>query len=107
MVNGKAHTLCGNSNRQGTGRRFSHVCTATCDGTSYNRLGKNMDDGSVSMELQGTEGAVEGLERLIRTGNYFIRVKHSAWKPAQFVPMKSVLLFVIDRREFIMAKFLY
>ena len=36
---------------------------------------KNMDDGSVSMELQGTEGAVEGLERLIRTGNYFIRVK--------------------------------
>lgn len=75
MVNGKAHTLCGNSNRQGTGRRFSHVCTATCDGTSYNRLGKNMDDGSVSMELQGTEGAVEGLERLIRTGNYFIRVK--------------------------------
>lgn len=36
---------------------------------------KNMDDGSVSMELQGTEDAVEGLERLIRAGNYFIRVK--------------------------------
>ena len=35
---------------------------------------RNMDDGSVTMEIQGQEAPVEELERRIRKGNGFIRV---------------------------------
>ena len=35
---------------------------------------RNMDDGSVTMEIQGQEAPVDELERLIRKGNGFIRV---------------------------------
>lgn len=35
----------------------------------------NMEDGSVTMELQGTAEQLDALEAIIRKGNYFIRVK--------------------------------
>ena len=35
---------------------------------------RNMDDGSVTMEIQGQEAPVDELERRIRKGNGFIRV---------------------------------
>ena len=35
---------------------------------------RNMEDGTVDMELQGTPEKVEELEKVIRKGNYFIRV---------------------------------
>ena len=35
---------------------------------------RNMEDGTVDMELQGTPEKVEELEKIIRKGNYFIRV---------------------------------
>lgn len=36
----------------------------------------NMSDGTVTMELQGAESAVEAAFAAMRTGNYFIRVEH-------------------------------
>ena len=36
---------------------------------------RNMEDGSVHMEIQGPEDAVEKLAGIIRKGNYFIKVK--------------------------------
>ena len=36
---------------------------------------KNKDDGSVTMEVQGTQEAVDKLERIIHEGNYFIKVQ--------------------------------
>ncbi len=36
---------------------------------------RNMDDGSVTMELQGPADAVAEEERRIRAGSYFIKVK--------------------------------
>ncbi|SHK65321.1 acylphosphatase [Selenomonas ruminantium] len=36
---------------------------------------KNMDDGTVTMEVQGTQEAVDRLEEVIRQGNYFIKVQ--------------------------------
>lgn len=36
---------------------------------------RNMEDGSVTMELQGPEDKLRALEDIIRKGNYFIRVK--------------------------------
>ena len=35
---------------------------------------RNMDDGSVTMEIQGQDAPVDELERRIRKGNGFIRV---------------------------------
>ena len=35
---------------------------------------RNMDDGTVTMEIQGQEAPVDELERRIRKGNGFIRV---------------------------------
>ena len=35
---------------------------------------RNMDDGSVTMEIQGQEAPVDELERRIRKGNGFIQV---------------------------------
>ncbi len=36
---------------------------------------KNMSDGTVTMELQGTQAAIDRLEAIIREGNYFIKVQ--------------------------------
>lgn len=36
---------------------------------------KNMDDGSVTMELQGAQDQVDELEKRILKGNYFVQVK--------------------------------
>ena len=36
---------------------------------------KNMDDGTVTMEVQGTQEAIDRLETIIRQGNYFIKVQ--------------------------------
>lgn len=36
---------------------------------------KNMDDGSVTMEIQGSQEAVDQLEQRIHEGNYFIKVQ--------------------------------
>ena len=36
---------------------------------------KNMSDGTVTMEVQGTQEAIDRLEAIIRQGNYFIKVQ--------------------------------
>ena len=36
---------------------------------------KNMSDGTVTMELQGPQAAIDRLEAVIREGNYFIKVQ--------------------------------
>ena len=36
---------------------------------------KNMSDGTVTMELQGSHAAIDRLEAVIREGNYFIKVQ--------------------------------
>jgi len=36
---------------------------------------RNMEDGSVTMELQGTQAQIDVLSNAIRKGNFFIRVK--------------------------------
>lgn len=36
---------------------------------------KNMSDGTVTMELQGSQEAIDRLEAIIREGNYFIKVQ--------------------------------
>ncbi len=36
---------------------------------------KNMPDGSVTMELQGTEEKIHEMEERIRRGNFFVKVR--------------------------------
>ena len=36
---------------------------------------RNMEDGTVDMELQGAPEKLDALEKIIRKGNYFIQVK--------------------------------
>ncbi len=36
---------------------------------------RNMEDGSVHMEIQGPQSKIDALEKLIRDGNYFIKVQ--------------------------------
>lgn len=58
---------------QGVGFRFFVQQNATELGiTGWVR---NMDDGSVTMELQGTSDCIDRLEERIREGNYFVKVK--------------------------------
>lgn len=47
---------------------------------------RNMEDGSVTMELQGAPDKVDKLSTLIREGNYFIKVKEVEFKPIEVVP---------------------
>ncbi|TYZ30190.1 acylphosphatase [Selenomonas caprae] len=47
---------------------------------------KNMDDGTVTMELQGEAEAIDKLEQIIRAGNYFIRVQSFALETRDVVP---------------------
>ena len=35
----------------------------------------NMEDGTVDMELQGSQEQIDKLEQIIRAGNYFIKVQ--------------------------------
>jgi acylphosphatase len=39
---------------------------------------RNMEDSTVTMELQGTTEKIEALTKLIKAGNYFIKVKSFA-----------------------------
>ena len=39
---------------------------------------RNMEDGAVTMEIQGTQPQVDAFEQRIRKGNYFIKVKEFA-----------------------------
>ncbi len=36
---------------------------------------KNMSDGSVTMEIQGTQDLIDEMEERIRKGNFFVKVK--------------------------------
>ncbi len=36
---------------------------------------RNMSDGSVTMELQGTQELIDEMEERIRKGNFFVKVK--------------------------------
>lgn len=58
---------------QGVGfRMFVQQHAIECGVTGWVR---NMEDGSVTMELQGTEKQLEALSAAIRKGNFFIRVQ--------------------------------
>ena len=54
---------------------------------------KNMDDGSVTMELQGDQNQVDELEKLILKGNYFVHVNEL--KLEQIAPVEKEKLFDI------------
>ncbi len=54
---------------------------------------RNMDDGSVTMELQGTRNQVDELEKRILKGNYFVHVKEL--KLEQREPVEKEKLFDI------------
>lgn len=47
---------------------------------------RNMEDGSVEMEIQGDPEKVDKLSVLIREGNYFIKVKELKFEPVETVP---------------------
>ncbi|WP_432647560.1 acylphosphatase [Mitsuokella sp.] len=47
---------------------------------------RNMDDGSVTMELQGDPHKIDKLSVEIREGNYFIKVKTLDFNPIEVVP---------------------
>lgn len=47
---------------------------------------KNMSDGSVTMELQGENSAIDKLEQIIRAGNYFIKVQSFGLEAREVVP---------------------
>ncbi len=42
---------------------------------------RNMEDGAVTMEVQGTQAQIDSLEQRIRKGNYFIKVKEFSLEP--------------------------
>ena len=46
---------------------------------------RNMEDGSVEMEIQGAPEKVDKLSVLIREGNYFIKVKELKFEPIEVV----------------------
>lgn len=56
--------------------------------TAYGLTGwvRNMEDGSVTMEIQGDPDKVDKLSVLIREGNYFIKVKTLTFDPIDVVP---------------------
>lgn len=59
---------------QGVGFRYFVQTNATQ--LSITGQVRNMDDGTVEMQLQGTEDAIAALVHKIKQGNMFIRVKH-------------------------------
>ncbi len=50
---------------------------------------KNMSDGTVTMELQGTQAAIDRLEAIIREGNYFIKVQSFGLEVRDVVAMEQ------------------
>ncbi len=50
---------------------------------------RNMEDGSVTMELQGTQAQIDALSHAIRKGNLFIRVKTFSLEDRPLVPDES------------------
>ena len=46
---------------------------------------RNMDDGTVTMELQGLPERIDILEKRIRKGNYFIQVKSLEFQTLELV----------------------
>ena len=49
---------------------------------------KNMDDGTVTMEVQGTQEAIDRLEAIIREGNYFIKVQSFGLEVREVIAME-------------------
>ncbi len=47
---------------------------------------RNMEDGSVHMELQGESSAIDTMSSRIREGNYFIRVKKISMEKRDVIP---------------------
>ena len=50
---------------------------------------RNMEDGSVEMEIQGDPEKIDKLSVLIREGNYFIKVKELKFEPVETVPNET------------------
>lgn len=50
---------------------------------------KNMSDGTVTMELQGTQAAIDRLEAIIREGNYFIKVQSFGLEVRDVIAMEQ------------------
>lgn len=50
---------------------------------------KNMSDGTVTMELQGPQTAIDRLEAIIREGNYFIKVQSFGLEVRDVVAMEQ------------------
>lgn len=49
---------------------------------------KNMEDGTVTMEVQGTQDAIDRLEAIIREGNYFIKVQSFGLEVREVIAME-------------------
>ena len=50
---------------------------------------KNMSDGTVTMELQGPQSAIDRLEAIIREGNYFIKVQSFGLEVRDVIAMEQ------------------
>lgn len=50
---------------------------------------KNMSDGTVTMELQGPQAAIDRLEAIIREGNYFIKVQSFGLEVRDVITMEQ------------------
>ena len=50
---------------------------------------KNMSDGTVTMELQGSQAAIDRLEAIIREGNYFIKVQSFGLEVRDVIAMEQ------------------
>ncbi len=50
---------------------------------------RNMEDGSVTMELQGPEAILDRLLDTIKKGNYFIRVESLSAEMCEIIPDES------------------
>jgi len=48
-----------------------------------------MSDGTVTMELQGSQAAIDRLEAIIREGNYFIKVQSFGLEVRDVVAMEQ------------------
>ncbi|WP_337543100.1 acylphosphatase [Mitsuokella jalaludinii] len=72
---------------QGVGfRRFVQQHASELGLTGWVR---NMEDGSVEMEIQGDPEKIDKLSVLIREGNYFIKVKELKFEPVETVPNET------------------
>ena len=47
---------------------------------------KNMTDGTVTMELQGSQAAIDKLAAVINEGNYFIKVQSFGLETREVIP---------------------